>query len=1014
MSGRERDFYGDNSRSYCCDHALHVKRVNKTRAKRAARTSKASTDETEIRVSPGLKTWHKGVLVFVLAAVALAWLAWVCIRDPQINFLPRDGRAEWILFPRAMDATAHPVASLDTVFRRQFELDDQPRTAQLEIRAGKRAELKINGAPVPIVAGRSWKDVDSVDVAASLLAGANSIEVRVFNDNAPAVLWLMLTAERFTLRSDGTWQAACTDSAWRPAALASTPRLPGPGNPMAGGEQTSRAIGVVWPMWLAFAGIAGAICLAGLRWGGRWLKPASSNGLSRRQITIVLLVLGTLWGLLFWNNAGLMPSLQGFDSQYHLAYIKYVQERHALPLPTEGFEMFQPPLYYVLSAIALSLGGLSVDSASGILVLRFLTLVFGLLQFTFVFLSLRLCLPGRTTAQFVGLALAAFLPMQLYLAHYVTNETLAATLATASIYLGLRLLRTKDPSVSQFALLGLCLGAALLAKATALLVVLPLFLALAIKLFSQRAPMATWLRQFGALFVVVLATCGWHYARIWHHFGTPLVGNWDVAAGFSWWQDPGFHIASDYTQFGKSLVAPLFSGFWSFADGIYSTLWGDGLCGGVADLAYRPPWNYNLMSAGYFLALLPTLLILAGAAIAFWRFVRKPSVDLFVLAASCGAVMLGLVFMTLKVASYAQVKAFYGLALLVPLCFFGALGWEQVTRGRRILQGVLGVLLLAWAMNSFASFWIVRSPAQHVFAGLKLGSTRQLEAALVEATKAVAADPASAVASRFSALVLNDLGRAGEALPHAQRAVELSPLDGAAHLELGVALAGQGQLEPALAEARRALELGPENPAACEFLLFCLSKLGRTDEAINILRDGLAVFPYRGELHHPLGLALLQKQDFVAAAHHFAYALLLRPDLAEVRSNFRLTLRHIGKASDGMNRLQELALFAPDAPPILNELAWFFATQPDATLRNGPEAVRLAEHACALTGRAVPEMLATLAAAYAESGRIPEAVSVAEEARARSSSNPDVMKLTEKLLAAFRGNQPFRDESGVK
>jgi Flp pilus assembly protein TadD len=327
---------------------------------------------------------------------------------------------------------------------------------------------------------------------------------------------------------------------------------------------------------------------------------------------------------------------------------------------------------------------------------------------------------------------------------------------------------------------------------------------------------------------------------------------------------------------------------------------------------------------------------------------------------------------------------------------------------------VLGVLLLIWAINSFASFWIIRSPAQHVFAGLKLGSARQLDAALVEATKAVAADPASAVVRRFAALVLNDLGRASEALPHAQRAVELSPLDGASHLELGVALAGQGQLEPALAEARRALELGPENPAACEFLLFCLSKLGRSDEAINILRDGLAVFPYRGELHHPLGLALLQKQDFVTAAHHFAYAVQLRPDLPEARSNFRLALRQIGKASDGLKHLQELTLFAPDAPAILNELAWFFATQPDATLRNGPEAVRLAEHACALTARTAPEMLATLAASYAESGRISEAVNVAEEARVRSSGNPDAVKLADKLLAAFRANQAFRDESGVK
>jgi tetratricopeptide (TPR) repeat protein len=420
------------------------------------------------------------------------------------------------------------------------------------------------------------------------------------------------------------------------------------------------------------------------------------------------------------------------------------------------------------------------------------------------------------------------------------------------------------------------------------------------------------------------------------------------------------------------------------------------------------------MVAGYLLALAPTVLILAGAAVACRRFIRKPSVDLFVLAGSSGAVTLGVVFMTLKVASYAQVKAFYGLALLVPLCFFGAVGWELLTRGRRFLQGALGVLLLVWAMNSFASYWIIHSVSQYAYVGIKLGSERKMDAALVEARKAVDSDPADAMASRFSALVLNELGRTSESLPYAQRAVELSPLDSAAHLELGVALAGQGETEAALGEARRALELGPENSAACDFSLFCLSKLRRTDEAINAAREGLAVFPYRGELHHALGLALRQKQDFVKAANHFVYALLLRPDLVDARANFRLTLRQIGNAPDGLKRLQEVALFAPDAPLILNEMAWFFATQPEASLRNGPEAVRLAEHACALAGRTAPEMLAALAAAYAESGRFSEAIKVAEEAHARSSGNPDMLNLTEKLLAAFQAGHAYHEESGQK
>ena len=490
-----------------------------------------------------------------------------------------------------------------------------------------------------------------------------------------------------------------------------------------------------------------------------------------------------------------------------------------------------------------------------------------------------------------------------------------------------------------------------------------------------------------------------------------MVGNWDAASGFPWWQDPGFHSAADYFRFGKSLVAPLFSGFWSFADGIYSTLWGDGLCGGVPNLAFRPPWNYDLMVAGYLLALVPTLVILAGAVIVFWRFVRKPSLDWFVLFGLTGAVMLGVVFMTLKVASYAQVKAFYGLATLVPICFFGAVGWEMLTRGNRVVKDALGVLLLFFALNSFASFWVVRSTDQHVYAGMRSGLERKFDAAIAEGIQAVDSDASSATARRFLASVLSESGRASEALPHAQRAVELSPLDGASHLQLGMVLAQQGQMELAINETRRALELGPENLSAYNFLLVCLSKLGRGEEVIKVARDGLAVAPFSFELHHTLGVALAQKEDFVAAANHFVYALLLRPDSPQARANFRLALRFMGKASDGLKRLQEVTLRAPDAPVILNEMAWFFATQLDATLRNGPEAVRLAEHAAALTNRTDPAILATLSAAHAETGRIPEAINLAQEARLRagSSGDADTVKRTEKLLDAFQKGYAYHE-----
>ena len=372
--------------------------------------------------------------------------------------------------------------------------------------------------------------------------------------------------------------------------------------------------------------------------------------------------------------------------------------------------------------------------------------------------------------------------------------------------------------------------------------------------------------------------------------------------------------------------------------------------------------------------------------------------------------------MTLKVACYGQVKAFYGLALLVPLCFFGAIGWEVLTRGRRVWQGVLGVVLLVWAMNSFASFWIVRSATQHVYAGLRWGAEHNPAAAMAEANRAVEADPESATARRFLALALTDAGRATEALPHAQRAIELSPLDGACYLQLGMALARGEQFEPAINEARRALELGPENFSAYNFLLGCLAKTGRSEETIGVARDGLTVSPFTPELHQTLGVALAQKQDIVTAAHQFVYALLLRPDFPPARSNFRLALRLLGNGPEGLKRLQEIALLVPDAPVILNEIAWFLATQPDATLRNGNEAVRLAERAAILTNRTDPRILSTLAAASAEAGRVPEATRIAEEARLRiqPSDDADTVKLIERLLGVFRGGSPYHEEPAQK
>lgn len=873
--------------------------------------------------------------------------------------------------------------------------------AQLRVRAAKRIELRINEVRVDVAAGRNWKDICTVDVLSFLRVGRNIIAVRVFHDNGPPALWLRLDANRFTLRSDRTWQTSFAGSAWRGAVLASTPRVMVGDDPAAAGQGTVRALAAAWPIWMAFGILALILCIRQNAW--RFLQKQSARE------TILLLLVSVLWILLFSNNSVRAPFYAGFDAAAHLDYIKYLQDRRALPLPSEGFEMFQPPLYYVSSASLLSFCGLTVSSAPSVFVLRAFAMLVGISHLILVFLVLRLLFPRRFDLQVCGLLLAAFVPMQLYMSHYVTNETLGAVLVTAALYLGLRIIKSEDVTLSAYVGLGFSLGLAILAKATGVLLIPILVIALTVKLAKRQLPMPVRFRNLGIMLAVCFAVCGWQYLRIGLHSNAPFFG---MAGGLSWWQDAGYQTGANYMRVGRSLVVPFFSGAHSFADGIYSTLWGDGLWGGQSDPNYRPPWNYDLMAAGYLLALAPSAVLIAGVAAAIVRFVRKPSTECFVFLGLSGAVALGLVLMSIRVPSFAQGKAFYGLSILAPLACFGALGWEMLTNGRKYLQLALGFILLIWLMNSFASFWIRGTPSQRIYVGRTLLLEHGASAALPIADELVARFPANGNARELRASVLSELDRANEARSEAERATELQPDKAAGHLQLSQILERAGANDRAILEAQRALELAPASPAPYEILSRLFLQANRFGETIASARDGLAVSPFDAQLHFTLAEALAHKNDFINAAHQLAYTSLIQPDRSEAPSNLRSILHSLITNSDRSRLLREAADTAPDAPLMLNQLAWWFSTHPDEEVRNGAEAVRLAERACALTRYKFASLLNTLAAAYAEAGRFSNAVDTARKAMsiAQSTHDENAIDVGQELLASFQARHPFRAE----
>jgi len=91
-------------------------------------------------------------------------------------------------------------------------------------------------------------------------------------------------------------------------------------------------------------------------------------------------------------------------------------------------------------------------------------------------------------------------------------------------------------------------------------------------------------------------------------------------------------------------------------------------------------------------------------------------------------------------------------------------------------------------------------------------------------------------------------------------------------------------------------------------------------------------------------------------------------------------------------------------------MAWTLATSPVAALRNGREALVLAQRAMEISGGKDARMPDTLAAAYAETGQFANALETARKAlaQARQENQVSLAEDIRKRIAAYQTNLPFR------
>jgi tetratricopeptide (TPR) repeat protein len=413
-----------------------------------------------------------------------------------------------------------------------------------------------------------------------------------------------------------------------------------------------------------------------------------------------------------------------------------------------------------------------------------------------------------------------------------------------------------------------------------------------------------------------------------------------------------------------------------------------------AKLAFiYPRWNIDAHSLVQWLFPLSAIAVVVALWFARKRIGRGPIVAMLFFV---GTLFPALGFFNVYPFRYSFVADhFQYLASIGPLSFVGAViarasEWLRTKSGTRydVVLATVALLPLSaltwWQTNIYRdseTLWrdtLEKNPVSWIAQG-RYGVVLLEQDRLAEALQYMerALQLESNVDDTHTCLgnVLMRLGRAQEALPHFQRALEINPADARMHSDVGWALLRLGRVDEAIAKSQEALRIDPLCVPALSVLGKAYQQLGRLDDSLNTLREALQIDPRDMSARSQIASTLLHFRQVDEAVAHLRTALAIQPNDAEAQRN----------------------------------LAWVLATYPDPRIRDGAKAVDLAERADRAREGRDSSMAATLAAAYAETDRFPEAIQTAERAlQLANQTGSSFARAIERHLELYRAGQPVR------
>jgi len=417
------------------------------------------------------------------------------------------------------------------------------------------------------------------------------------------------------------------------------------------------------------------------------------------------------------------------------------------------------------------------------------------------------------------------------------------------------------------------------------------------------------------------------------------------------------------------------------------SVWPSGLC-------LDPAWPPAKTVGEVLLPAIPVTALLVGTGLALWR---RPALGFlglwfFLILAPTSS------FMPIADRMFEH-RMYLPLAAVVVLFVVGA--YELVERfgARRVPRELGRQLLIALGVVLVATLGVLTVRRNRLY-----HDDAEMYADVVEKA------PQNARGHRNLGVALTERDRAAEGIPHLEAAVRLQPESPEGHNNYGAALQRSGRLDEAVRQYRKAIELDEKCADAHGNLANILADRRQFAQALEHFEKAITLRPRDPGLYLSCGVALARMGQAQTAIRYFQKVNELDPSIGSGWYNLGMAQCQIGQADQAIVNFRQAIRVWPNLHFARNALARVLATWPDDKIRNGPEAVKLAEEACRGTNRRNALFVDTLAAAYAEAGRFADAMLTIQHA-INLATEAKLEPLAEEYrsrLKLYQSRQPYR------